>query len=102
MIIEGSLADMARNMGHPVFTHFFVRANRRWSMIGTRSEQREKLEGSPLNVCLDCKEMVLQVRYIWYFDYAVTRRYGLATGHHPRSVHNVLFTAPTLNLGFSE
>ena len=78
MIIEGLLADMARNMGHPVFTHFFVRANRRWSMIGTRSEQREKLEGSPLNVCLDCKEMVLQVRYIWYFDYAVTRRYGLS------------------------
>jgi len=37
------------------------KTNRRWSMIGTRSVQREKLEGSPQNVCLDCKEMVLQM-----------------------------------------
>lgn len=36
--------------------------SRRWSMISSRSvERRERLEGSPLNVCLDCKEMVLQV-----------------------------------------
>jgi spire-like protein len=38
------------------------KTNRRWSMISSRSSvEREKLEGSPLNVCLDCKEMVLQV-----------------------------------------
>jgi len=42
----------------PKQTH---RASRRWSMISSRSVAREKLEGSPLNVCLDCKEMVLQV-----------------------------------------
>jgi len=37
------------------------KSNRRWSMIAARSTEREKLEGSPLNVCHDCKEMVLQV-----------------------------------------
>jgi len=37
------------------------KSNRRWSMIAARSSEREKLEGSPLNVCHDCKEMVLQV-----------------------------------------
>jgi len=37
------------------------RTNRRWSMIGSRTSERQKLEGSPLNVCHDCKEMVLQV-----------------------------------------
>ena len=40
----------------------YFRTNRRWSMISSRSSaEREKIEGSPLNVCLDCKEMVLQV-----------------------------------------
>jgi len=37
------------------------KTNRRWSMIGSRTSERQKLEGSPLNVCHDCKEMVLQV-----------------------------------------
>jgi len=39
------------------------KTNRRWSMISSRAAtvDREKIEGSPLNVCLDCKEMVLQV-----------------------------------------
>ena len=32
-------------------------------MISSRSSQeREKIEGSPLIVCMDCKEMVLQVQ----------------------------------------
>ena len=41
-------------------------------MVSSRSIEREKLEGSPLAVCLDCKEMVLQVNIIWFiFDTVV-------------------------------
>ena len=34
----------------------------RWSMISSRESGRERLEGSMLAVCTDCRSMVLQVR----------------------------------------
>jgi len=37
------------------------KSSRRWSMIQSRSVARERLEGTLLTVCFDCKEMVLQV-----------------------------------------
>ncbi len=39
---------------------FFFR-NRRMSWMSPLDAEREKLEGVPLTVCTDCKEMVLQV-----------------------------------------
>ena len=36
----------------------------RWSMISSRESGREKLEGSMLAVCADCKSMVLQVSLV--------------------------------------
>ena len=36
---------------------------RRWSMITARTGEREKLEGCPLSVCTDCRQMVLQVGF---------------------------------------
>jgi len=44
-----------------VYTALPRRAARRWSMISSRESGREKLEGSMLAVCADCKSMVLQV-----------------------------------------
>ncbi len=32
-------------------------------MVSPRAGERERLEGSLLSVCMDCKEMVLQVQY---------------------------------------
>ena len=34
------------------------------SWMSARDAQREKLEGSLLTVCVDCKEMVVQVRQL--------------------------------------
>ena len=45
---------------------------RRMSWITSRDAQREKLEGSLLTVCLDCKEMVVQVRNQKIFKKDVT------------------------------
>ena len=36
----------------------------RWSMISSRESGRERLEGSMLAVCTDCRSMVLQVRIV--------------------------------------
>ena len=45
---------------------FFVYFNRtrRLSWMSARNTQREKLEGSLLTVCVDCKEMVVQVNQL--------------------------------------
>ena len=37
------------------------KTGRRWSMISARTGEKEKIEYCPLNVCTDCKHMVLQV-----------------------------------------
>ena len=42
------------------FLLFFYRT-RRLSWMSARNAEREKLEGSLLTVCVDCKEMVVQV-----------------------------------------